>query len=1029
MHDILKSAAGGRGQSVLIEGTAGTGRTGLLRSAMDAAAEHGLHLLTARARASEQGLDLGIAQQLMAGARSILTTEAAKVTEAAETAATSVTPVVPGATGTAPAAGPSAGADRCPGPGGGGRRSGHLNCPSPHDPDPRASSDALHPLARLLATGTPLLLAVDDLQWADTASLRCLGYLMARLESMPVAIVATVALGETSGEPVLAEVLSSFRHRTLLGGLSDGAAAELAAQSFGRSPDASFLAACQEATGGNPYLLTSLFRAMRLRGLRPERPAAARIAELAPVEVADTLLPRYEHAYPGAATVLQSVAVLDGAATADMIARLPGLDGLRAADLVESLVRAGALTHSGDAGITAVTGIAGITGMAGITGTTGTGTTGAGAGPDADRPGIVRFAQPLLRAAVLARIPPSRRDAMHARAAQLLQESAEPAERVAGQLLLVRSRLGLHWTCTVLCAAAGEAMQRGDTEQAHAYLQRGLEECEGLCQGKLLRTLGQIELSVDPVAAVDYLRRALALHPDQADRVEIRLSIAHALHFLGDAEEAERVLLGGIAEAEESRDEREGPGLRRARERGADALRAERCLLRELELSGDAGTEADCAGVTEPLPLDVIATPGERHTRLSLAALRATRRGERREQAVRQARQALQEEHASLGRRIATRTVPVQVLARADELDLALEESEAILERAQAEGSRTLLTTAYGMRAEVRYRIGDIPGTLEDARSALRPGESAPAGHWSATGQAVAAAVAAFVEQDELRASNGLLSELGLDGELPQGASWAALLFHRGRLRAACGYPQAGLVDLLECGRRLSAAGQFNPSVLSWRSEAALLHDALGERDAAKALVGDELCRARRWGGRRALGRALRVSGLLTKGPAGERALRESVEVLEESSARLDLARSLTDLGIHARKSSRLGEARDHLRRAQSLAEQCGATVQARTARQELLVAGARPRRLTEVGVEALTPTERRVAHMAAAKFTNREIAGKLFVTQRTVELHLSRVYRKLSVPGRSGLTDHFAQLAEACGWDPGCHDGDMAAV
>ncbi|MFE5867645.1 response regulator transcription factor [Streptomyces roseifaciens] len=138
--------------------------------------------------------------------------------------------------------------------------------------------------------------------------------------------------------------------------------------------------------------------------------------------------------------------------------------------------------------------------------------------------------------------------------------------------------------------------------------------------------------------------------------------------------------------------------------------------------------------------------------------------------------------------------------------------------------------------------------------------------------------------------------------------------------------------------------------------------------------------------------------------------------MLEESSARLDLARVLTDLGILMRKSSRLGEAREHLRRAQSLAEQCGAAVLAQTARQELLVAGARPRRPTEVGIDALTPTERRVALMAVAKFTNREIAGKLFVTQRTVELHLSRVYRKLAVTGRSGLAEYFAELPESGG-------------
>ncbi|MFD0385180.1 AAA family ATPase [Streptomyces stramineus] len=937
MHDILKSAAEGRGRSVLIEGTAGTGRTRHLRSAMDAAEEHGLHLLTARARASEQDVDYSIAQQLMAGARTLLGGD------------------------TAP--GPRVGAHRRAAPPVPARpvRAGRLRRPPPAGPRPDR--------------GRPLLLAVDDLQWADAPSLRCLGYLMARLENTPVAIVATVALGETPGDPLMAEVLSSFRHRVLLRGLSADAVTRLTAETFDAAPDPLFADACRDATGGNPALLEALFRVMRLHGLRPDAEAAARIGELAPVEVADTLLPRYDRAYPGAAEVLEAAAVLDGSATTGLVARLPRLDKLRAADVVDSLVRAGVLTDTGAA---------------------------------------VRFTRPLVRAAVLARIPPSRRDVLHARAAELLHEAGAPAEEAADQLLRVRSRLAGHWICAALCEAAGEAASRGDCERARAYLRRGLEECEGPCRGRLLRAFGQLELATDPAAAVGYLRRALSLQADLAGRVEIRLRIAHALHLLGRAAEAERVLLEGIGEA------------RNAGEAPAETLRAERSLLRELHLAADedAGAGPDAVATAELLPLDAAATPGDRHTRLSLAALRTSRRGERREQAVDQARRALQEEHPALDWRIATRTVPLQVLARADKLDTALTECDVLLDRARADGSRTMVTMAHGMRAELRYRTGDIPGCLEDARKALAPAGTSPAGHWSRTGQAVAGVVAALLETGELREANRTLREVGLDAEVPAGVSYAALLFHRGRLRVACGYPEAGLADLRECGRRLTAAGQLNPSVLSWRSEAALVHAALGERDTALALVEDELGRARRWGGRRAIGRALRASGLLARGLTGEAAFREAVDVLEPSPARLDLARSLTDLGILMRKSSRLGEAREHLRRAQSLAEQCGATVLAHTARQELQVAGARPRRLTEVGIDALTPTERRVALMAVGKCTNREIAAKLFVTQRTVELHLSRVYRKLSVPGRAGLAACFAELPDPV---PGAVPADLA--
>lgn len=71
--------------------------------------------------------------------------------------------------------------------------------------------------------------------------------------------------------------------------------------------------------------------------------------------------------------------------------------------------------------------------------------------------------------------------------------------------------------------------------------------------------------------------------------------------------------------------------------------------------------------------------------------------------------------------------------------------------------------------------------------------------------------------------------------------------------------------------------------------------------------------------------------------------------------------------------------------------------------RADLTSAGARPRRV-ETGLDALTPAEYRTAVLAAEGLTNQEIADRLFVTRRTVELHLTRVYRKLSLSGRADL-------------------------
>jgi DNA-binding NarL/FixJ family response regulator len=86
------------------------------------------------------------------------------------------------------------------------------------------------------------------------------------------------------------------------------------------------------------------------------------------------------------------------------------------------------------------------------------------------------------------------------------------------------------------------------------------------------------------------------------------------------------------------------------------------------------------------------------------------------------------------------------------------------------------------------------------------------------------------------------------------------------------------------------------------------------------------------------------------------------------------------------------------------MAHRSGATALVERARQELRRAGARPRRAARIGPEALTPSEQRVARMAAGGMTNKEIAQALFVTLRTVEMHLSNSYGKLGIRARSGL-------------------------
>jgi DNA-binding CsgD family transcriptional regulator len=128
-----------------------------------------------------------------------------------------------------------------------------------------------------------------------------------------------------------------------------------------------------------------------------------------------------------------------------------------------------------------------------------------------------------------------------------------------------------------------------------------------------------------------------------------------------------------------------------------------------------------------------------------------------------------------------------------------------------------------------------------------------------------------------------------------------------------------------------------------------------------------------------------------------------------KTGARLELARALTDLGVHLRRAGSRAAARDPLTSALDLAHRGGATALAKRAREELLAAGARPRRPARLGTESLTPTERRVAELAASGHDNRSIAELTFVSRNTVAWHLRNVFRKLAVDSREALTEALA--------------------
>ena len=214
------------------------------------------------------------------------------------------------------------------------------------------------------------------------------------------------------------------------------------------------------------------------------------------------------------------------------------------------------------------------------------------------------------------------------------------------------------------------------------------------------------------------------------------------------------------------------------------------------------------------------------------------------------------------------------------------------------------------------------------------------------------------------------------------------LLAARGRLRLAELRPTVALGDLLAAGDLFARLRSPGPTTAPWRSDAALAHLALGAPAEARALAAEEVALARAYHGPRALGIALRAAGLAEGGSAGIELLRQAVRVLDGSAARLEHARALADLGAALRRAGHRAESREILRPALDLAHRCTALALTERVRTELIAASGRPRRLVLSGLDSLTPGERRVAQLAAAGLSNRDIAQNLFITARTVEGH-----------------------------------------
>jgi DNA-binding CsgD family transcriptional regulator len=807
----------------------------------------------------------------------------------------------------------------------------------------------------------PLVLVVDDLHWCDVPSLRFLAYLMPRLDGLQVLIIAALRTGaRPADDRLLAPLLADSNVLVLRPGLlNESSTAQLLGQALPAPVDPTFAGACHAASGGNPLLLFELTRTLAAERITPSAENAGKVADLGASAVSRLVRARLTHLPLETQALVQTVAILGDRVALSIAAAVTGQSMASTNDHAATLERLDILRTDGS---------------------------------------TVSFVHPLVRTAVYATVGPAKRAAAHSEAARLLAKVGASPEQIAAQLLHAPPARDAE-AVVFLQQAAEQAVRRGSPQAAFIYLERALQEPPATAEetAALLGQAGAVAQLVDWRKARNYLSQALQIASEPTARAGIVEPLARALFMLGQNHEAVPLYEQAIAALHS---EEHFLDLRQQLQAGlinvtvANAQlhgKADSLVSRLRAIPTSPGVGGRC--------LDAILGW---HT--AIAAVD-------RDEAVRLTRRAL------AGGVLVDQASDTEVLADAEWVLIAadLEEVFSVFETALAGAYRRGTTTAIAVAACLRslawYRCGQLTEAEADATQAR---EICATANLDVAYPLVASFLAdTLLDRGHLDQAAEVL-DWADHAELPAtAAQWYWAQASKGRLLLKQGKTQQGLELLTECGQRYAAHGWYNPAFLSWRPDAVLALHLLGQDSEARVLAREDLHFAREWGAPWALGRALRATGMVTAGEEGLALLEEAVRVLEPSWARLEHAAALADLGATLRRANQREKARTPLRQALDLATRCGAAPLADQARSELAVAGGRPRRLTLMGPDALTPSERRIAELAASGgLTNRQIAQQLYVTPKTVEVHLSAVYRKLSITSRLQLGSALSALA-----------------
>jgi DNA-binding NarL/FixJ family response regulator len=810
-----------------------------------------------------------------------------------------------------------------------------------------AVAHGLYWLAANLAAFRPVLLAIDDAHWADEPSLRWLIFLARRLEGSRISLLFALRPCDPESEngsllALRAEAPTVLRPALL--GESAVRAIVRARLGVGASDRVCGLA--WTSSGGNPLYLTELLRAIAL----DDRPLPHLDPEELPVSglegIGQRVIGRVRRLNPAALHLAQAVAVLGDGCKLRHAAATAGLEMKDAARLAAGLVRLEVLS-------------------------------------DDDPP---RFIHPVIHAALEASLTSDAREAAHRCAARLLFADGAPAGRIAAHLAGLRPAAD-EWVLARLCEAAHQAIESGAPKAAADLFNRALAEPPQAAQRTdLLRRTASAEVGAGRETALAHLDEALrsAASPRARGEIAFEVSQAYAALFrwVDAVDAAERGLaeLGAFDDVLSARLEGEllVSGLH-------DSRRASRVkpMLQRYGAPSFAPSGID-ALVARGMTMVLAGRPAKEVAVSMEAALSIAAEGVENWD---------------------TCAALLWTLVSAERFEAVETALKPMVAQAERSGSARGLVAVYSTLGLLKLRLGALPEADAAARAALRVLQESDLRPGLPFAVTVLADVA--VEAGELAEAEALFSLLPQEG-WPAGVGTVLIPAARGRLRLAQGRAAEALADFQTCST------MFGPDVwgtdirdvgyLHARAGAARALLQLGERERALGLAEAELADVRPFGAPRALGIALRVTGLAQGGGRGIELLNQSVASLRDSPALLERAHSLAELGAALRRDGCRSAAREPLVEALDLAAHSGARPLADRVREELRATGARPRREWRTGLEALSPRELHVVRLAADGFTNREIAGRLFVTLKTIEGHLARAYVKLGIERRHEL-------------------------